>query len=101
MIHWLLEGDPAIRWQVLRDLTDAPAGDVAAERARAEHDGWGARLLEREGPDGPWDGGACFPASYTSDEPGQPWTATIALRAPAMSLTAPDDEVVAAVAHVA
>ena len=77
VIDWLLDGDPAIRWQVLRDLTYASAGDVAAERARVEHDGWGARLLAREGPDGLWDGGACFPASYTSDEPGQPWTATM------------------------
>src|SRR3984957_15170173 len=77
VIDWLLDGHPAIRWQVLRDLTDAPAGDVAAERARVEHDGWGARLLAREDPDGLWDGGACFPASYTGGEPGQPWTATM------------------------
>src|SRR4029077_20414035 len=74
---WLLEGDPAIRWQVLGDLTNAPAGDVAAERARVEHGGWGARLLAVEGPDGLWDGGACFPAAYTGGEPGQPWTATM------------------------
>ena len=45
VIDWLLDGDPAIRWQVLRDLVNAPAGDVAAERARVEHAGWGARLL--------------------------------------------------------
>jgi hypothetical protein len=45
VIDWLLEGDPAIRWQVLRGLTNAPAADVAAGRARVEHDGWGARLL--------------------------------------------------------
>jgi hypothetical protein len=77
VIDWLLDGDPAIRWQVLRDLTNAPAGDVAAERTRVEHDGWGARLLALEDPDGLWDGGACFPASYTGDEPGQPWTATM------------------------
>jgi hypothetical protein len=77
VIKWLLEGDPAIRWQVLRDVTDAPAGEVAAERARVEHDGWGARLLALEDPDGLWDGGACFPASYTGGEPGQPWTATM------------------------
>jgi hypothetical protein len=84
VIEWLLEGDPAIRWQVLRDLTNTPgslgdvaAGDVAAERARVEHDGWGARLLALEDPDGLWDGGACFPASYTGGEPGQPWTATM------------------------
>src|SRR3989475_8289967 len=56
---------------------NAPAGDVAAERARVEHDGWGARLLALEDPDGLWDGGACFPASYSGDEPGQPWTATM------------------------
>jgi len=77
VIDWLLDGDPALRWQVLRDLANAPAGDVAAERARVEHDGWGARLLALEGPDGLWDGGACFPAGYTGGEPGQPWTATM------------------------
>src|SRR5439155_15632626 len=37
----------------------------------------GARLLAREGPDGLWDGGACFPAAYAGGEPGQPWTATM------------------------
>jgi hypothetical protein len=74
---WLLEGDPAIRWQVLRDLGDASPDEVAAERARVEHEGWGARLLALEGPDGLWDGGACFPANYTGGEPGQPWTATM------------------------
>jgi hypothetical protein len=77
LIGWLLDGDPAIRWQVLRDLTDAPAGQVAAERARVEYDGWGARLLAAEDPDGLWDGGACFPASCADGEPGQPWTATM------------------------
>jgi hypothetical protein len=52
VIGWLLEGDPAIRWQVLRDLVNAPAGDVAAGRGRVEHDGWGARILALEDPDG-------------------------------------------------
>ena len=42
-----------------------------------EHEGWGARLLALEGDDGLWEGGACFPAGYTGDEPGQPWTATM------------------------
>ena len=74
---WLLEGDPAIRWQVLRDLTDASPDDVAVERARVEHEGWGARLLAAEDPDGLWAGGACFPASYEGGEPGQPWTPTM------------------------
>jgi hypothetical protein len=52
VIDWLLEGDPAIRRQVLRNLMNAPADDVAAERARVEHDGWGARLLALEDPGG-------------------------------------------------
>ena len=77
VIGWLLEGDPAIRWQVQQDLTDGSADDVAAGRARVEHDGWGARLLALEEPGGLWDGGACFPASYAGSEPGQPWTATM------------------------
>jgi len=77
VIGWLLEGDPAIRWQVLQDLTNASAGDVMAERARVERHGWGAPLLALEDPDGLWDGGACFPASYRGGEPGQPWTATM------------------------
>ena len=77
MIDWLLDGDPAIRWQVLRDLVDASPGEVAAERARVEHEGWGAHLLSLEDPDGLWAGGACFPASYAGGDTGQPWTATL------------------------
>lgn len=78
VISWLLEGDPAIRWQVLRDLTDAPSGEVAAERSKVEHEGWGARLLAAEGDDGLWAGGACFPRDYRWGTPGpQPWTATM------------------------
>ncbi|HUD36198.1 MAG TPA: squalene cyclase [Streptosporangiaceae bacterium] len=76
-IDWLLDGDPAIGWQVLQDLTDAPADEVAAQRARVEHEGWGARLLAAEGQDGLWASGACFPADYAGGEPGQPWTATM------------------------
>jgi len=44
-MQWLLDSDPAIRWQVLRDLADAPAEIVAAERARVATEGLGARLL--------------------------------------------------------
>ncbi len=77
VINWLLDSDPAVRWQVLRDLADAPADEVAAERARVEHEGWGARLLALEGADGLWDGGALFPAGYAGGEPGQPWTTTM------------------------
>lgn len=81
VLNWLLDSDPAIRWQVLRDLTDAPAEIVAAERARVATEGWGARLLASQGEDGQWAGGALFPAprakSGKGDLPkGQPWTAT-------------------------
>jgi hypothetical protein len=54
VIRWLLEGDPAIRWQVMRDLTDEPAESVAAERSRVASEGWGAALLERQARDGGW-----------------------------------------------
>src|SRR3954452_19486962 len=78
VLDWLLDSDPAIRWQVLRDLADAPADVVAAERARVATEGWGARLLALRDPDGQWAGGACFPASgWDQTQPGQPWTSTL------------------------
>jgi hypothetical protein len=86
VIDWLLGGDPAIRWQVLRDLVDAPSEHVAAARARVATEGWGARLLAVRDRDGQWDGGACFPRRIADDwragiEPdfsnGQPWTSTL------------------------
>ena len=54
-LDWLLDGDPAIRWRAMRDLTDAPANDVAAERARVATEGWGPRLLALRRNDGLWD----------------------------------------------
>ena len=79
VLDWLLDSDPAIRWQVLRDLADAPAEVVAAERARVATEGWGAQLLALQGEDGQWEGGALFPARWSAfDElpKVQPWTAT-------------------------
>lgn len=58
VIQWLLDSDPSIRWQVLRDLTHAPDEEVAAERARVATEGWGARLLALQGADGSWAGTA-------------------------------------------
>ena len=58
VIDWLLDSDPSIRWQVMRDLTDAPAEAVAAERARVATTGLGARLLALQAADGQWGGAA-------------------------------------------
>jgi hypothetical protein len=55
--QWLLDGDPAIRWQVLRDVVGAPKRLVERERQRVAREGWGARLLARQDPDGTWAGG--------------------------------------------
>src|SRR6185436_19570486 len=57
-IDWLLESDPSIRWPALRDLTDAPAEAIAAERARVATEGAGARLLALQAADGRWGGAA-------------------------------------------
>jgi hypothetical protein len=57
VIKWLLDFDPAIRWQVMRDLTDASPEEIAAERSRIATEGWGAELLARQSADGAWPGG--------------------------------------------
>lgn len=76
VLDWLLDSDPAIRWQVLRDLADASAETFLMERARVANEGWGARLLALQGEDGQWAGGALFPnGKWNRNEP-QPWTAT-------------------------
>lgn len=62
MIDWLLEGDPAIRWQVMADLLAEPSEIVARERSRVAREGWGARLLGLQDPDtGKWGGGTYSP----------------------------------------
>ena len=61
VVEWLLRADPSIRWQVLRDLTELPAEVVAAERSRVASEGWGARLLDQQRPDGQWGDGVATP----------------------------------------
>jgi hypothetical protein len=79
VIDWLLDSDPSIRWQVMRDLLDAPESQWRAERAKVETEGWGARLLSCQDEDGQWAGGAFLPGGFDFrewQEVGQPWTAT-------------------------
>jgi hypothetical protein len=79
VIDWLLDSDPSIRWQVMRDLLDAPEPEWRAERAKVAAAGWGARLLSYEDDDGQWAGGAFVPRDFDFrewEEVGQPWTAT-------------------------
>jgi hypothetical protein len=76
--HWLLDTDPALRWQVERDLVGAPEAVWQATRARVATEGMGAELLSHQDADGQWAGGAYFPGGwdFESTEPGQPYTAT-------------------------
>ncbi|MEV6898208.1 squalene cyclase [Amycolatopsis sp. NPDC051372] len=77
VLPWLLDSDPALRWQVERDLAGSPPEVWEATRARVATEGFGARLLALQDPDGQWAGGAFFPAEFQgSPEDGQPWTAT-------------------------
>ncbi len=55
-LNWLLDSDPAIRWQVMRDLTGEPDNVIAAERSRVATEGWGAQLLALQSPAGKWGG---------------------------------------------
>jgi hypothetical protein len=57
IIKWLLDSDPAIRWQVMRDLTSEAPNTIATERSRVATEGWGAELLSRQLADGSWSGG--------------------------------------------
>jgi hypothetical protein len=66
VIAWLLDSDPSIRWQVMRDLTDTPAAMVAAERSRIASEGWGLTLLDEQRPDGQWGDGVAHPFWWTN-----------------------------------
>ncbi|MFD1714481.1 hypothetical protein ACFSBZ_08375 [Amnibacterium flavum] len=62
LLDWLLDTDPAIRWQVMRDLQDADGRTVAAERAKVATQGWGANLLRLQRATGDWGEGPDEPA---------------------------------------
>ncbi|MGK9148448.1 squalene cyclase [Plantibacter flavus] len=80
VLDWLLDSDPALRWQVERDLVGAAPEVWKATRARVATEGFGAALLAEQDDDGQWAGGAFFPAGFfgsaESEQPGQPWVAT-------------------------
>ena len=65
-LKWLLDSDPAIRWQAMRDLTDEAPGAIAAERSRVATEGWGAQLLALQSPAGNWGGS---PRGWRDDLP--------------------------------
>jgi hypothetical protein len=66
VIEWLLDSDPSIRWQVMRDLLGEPDPKVARERLQVAEEGWGARLLDLQGADGHWGGAAFVPRAWIS-----------------------------------
>ncbi len=65
-LKWLLDSDPAIRWQVMRDLTDESPDAIAAERSRVATEGWGSQLLALQSPAGHWGAG---PRGWRDDLP--------------------------------
>ncbi|MGA8540372.1 MAG: hypothetical protein WB566_12790 [Terriglobales bacterium] len=75
-IKWLLDSDPAIRWQVMRDLTGEVPNVIAAERSRVATEGWGARLLAHQSPAGDWGEG---PRGWRDDLPKEDRGILIAL----------------------
>lgn len=80
VLDWLLDSDPALRWQVERDVAGAPRETWEATRRRVATEGFGARLLAEQDADGQWASGSYFPAGFfgspEAEQPGQPWTAT-------------------------
>ncbi len=82
-LEWLLESDPALKWQVERDLLNAPAEQWTATKALTSTQGFGAQLLSLQDADGQWAGGAHFPTRedpralpYVEGEKGQPYIST-------------------------
>lgn len=65
-LKWLLDSDPSIRWQAMRDLSGEAPEAIAAERSRIATEGWGAQLLARQSADGKWGGS---PRGWRDDLP--------------------------------
>ncbi len=94
VIAWLLAGDPAIRWQTMRDLLDAPEPEWKVEQHRTNESGWGARLLalqdaidllhDKRRKDGRWPVQQKYPGKvfFDMEQIGEPsrWNTLRALR---------------------
>jgi hypothetical protein len=65
VLAWLLAGDPAIRWQVMRDLVNGTAQDIETERSQVASSGWGSHLLTLQDPAGTW-AGSLYSPKWTS-----------------------------------
>lgn len=82
LLDRLLDTDPALRWQVQRDLAGEPEERWGRTRAQMADEGFASRLLAQQDPDGQWAGGAYFPRDFAypdtggGEDPGHPWTAT-------------------------
>lgn len=82
VVEWMLESDPALRWQVERDLLRAPEAVWQETKKRVATEGFGAEMLSHQDADGQWAGGAYFPRDFdfggpeAKDGAGQPYTAT-------------------------
>ncbi len=70
--QWLLDGDPAISWQALRDVVGAAESTVERARQKVAREGWGARLLALQDPKGTWAGGLSSDGGLYSPK----WTST-------------------------
>src|ERR1700724_690809 len=68
VIEWLLDSDPSVRWQGMRDLTAEPGAAGARERSRVAAEGWGRRLLDLQGSDGHWGRAAFVPRAWISTQ---------------------------------
>lgn len=80
LLEWLLDSDPALRWQVQRVIAGALPGTWETKRAQGATAGYGAQLPSKQDADGQWAGGAYVPVGFSdspeADQPGQSWTVT-------------------------
>jgi hypothetical protein len=65
VIQWLLDGDPSIRWQTMRDLLRTDESAFERERRKISRDGWGARLLAKQNAAGTWARGRSSDGLYS------------------------------------